>query len=292
MSSPVCNLRTPATRCFEEFKALWALRFAQRHPAGLALRTPKTPVELTYHAASGTFSMAIDIPGGPVPDVAALSAPLEMLRDLAEACSNELGPYSRLLGRRPEARDTPEAAFLLPRDLLETVGASGIKDMRQRLSALFDGQAAPSPTVLDLLDILTIERPPAGRMPLAVATAMGSMLDRLDIGFEPDRRYGPTGPALDGRVVLFQAPAGAPVDGDRSAYQAARTMVEINALAALADGSVAAAERDALEAELTAVPDLADAERTSADGLFRGTAERRARPESRPVPPGQAARTG
>lgn len=261
VSSPDCSLRTAATRCFDEFRVLWALRFAQRYPSGLAIRPPKTPIELVYRAASGSFSVTVVLDGGAIPDVAALSAPLDVLRDLAHACTDELDPYSRLLGRRPEARDTPEAAFLLPKDLLETVGAGGIGTICQWLSSLFDGHVLPAPTVLDLLDSLGIEPPPAGRMPSAAATRMGAMLDRLDIGFEPDRRYGPASPAIDGRVVLFQAPDGAPVDGDRSAYQAARTMVEINALAALADGSVAATERNALEAELAAVPELSDTER-------------------------------
>ena len=261
VASPDGYLRTAATRCFDEFRALWGLRFRQRYPSGLAVRAPNTPIELIYRAASGTFSATIDLDGGAIPDVAALSAPLETLRDLALACTDELDPYSRLLGRRPEARDTLEAALLLPKDLLETVGADGIKAVCQRLSSLFDGRDLPSLAILDLLDILAIEQPPTGRITSAVAARIGAMLDRLDIGFEPDRRYGPAGLVVDGKIVLFQAPDGAPVDGDQSPYLAARTMVEINVLAALADGSVDAAERDALETELTAIPELSDAER-------------------------------
>lgn len=101
LSLPDTYLRTPATRCFDELAELWQMRFASRYPLGLKVNPPKTKLKIEYHAASGGFECSLDLSDsetGPLPDIAAVSAPLDGLRDLLNARTDELASYSRLLG--------------------------------------------------------------------------------------------------------------------------------------------------------------------------------------------------
>ena len=53
LAHPETQIRTPATRAFPEFKALFALLFDDRYPQGLKIRTPKRILRARYTAASG-----------------------------------------------------------------------------------------------------------------------------------------------------------------------------------------------------------------------------------------------
>jgi tellurite resistance protein len=182
------------------------------------------------------------------------------LRDLANACTDELDPYSRLLGRKPDARGTIEAAFLLPRELLAASDMSPLKAVSDQLAALFNGRALAPLMVPKLLEILGITLAPGTKLTAAICNQITTLLDKLDIAFEPDRRYGSSGLAHDGRVVVFKTPGGAVVDADKASYKSARTMIEVAALAASADGNVAAEEYKVVKAELRAFPDLSPIE--------------------------------
>lgn len=50
-------LRTPAIRCFDEFVALWKLRFAEKFPSGFLINVPAKKIKFAYRAASGAFQV-------------------------------------------------------------------------------------------------------------------------------------------------------------------------------------------------------------------------------------------
>ncbi|HEV7437055.1 MAG TPA: TerB N-terminal domain-containing protein, partial [Pseudorhizobium sp.] len=139
LSLPDTSLRTPATRCFEELVPLWRHRYRARHPNGLKVTTPKKRLKLEYRAASGGFTGQIDVSdgNGPLPDITAISAPLAGLRDLLSACTDDLAPYSRLLGKKPEAKGTLEAALLLPREIDD---ATARTEAGNKIDELFAGR--------------------------------------------------------------------------------------------------------------------------------------------------------
>ncbi len=120
LSMPDTNLRTPAVRCFDELLTLWPRRFVLCGiRMALESQCPEDRLRFGYRAASGGFTAKLDVTdaSGPLPDIAAISAPLTGLRDLLANCTEELAPYSRLLGKNPDAKGTLEAAMLLPSDL-------------------------------------------------------------------------------------------------------------------------------------------------------------------------------
>lgn len=258
MSLPDTYLRTPGTRCFDEMSALWRIRFAQRHPAGLRIRAPKARLSGAYRAASGMFEVSISV--GDLPDIASVSAPLSGLRDLLNGCMDDLDAYSRLLGRKPEARGGLEGALSLPADLRDTPFASGVNEVRRALDDLIgDERVAPTP-VRRVCELVGLDFPEP-KMSAAAQRQVAAILDRLDIAFEPDRRYGEGALSPDGEMLIYKAAGGAPIDGDRPDYVAARTMVEIAALAATSDGEVAPAEFDSISADLQSMLELAVEER-------------------------------
>ncbi|RST83071.1 hypothetical protein EJC49_23025 [Aquibium carbonis] len=262
LSLPDTYLRTPANRCFDELTELWASRFTARYPDGLKLNAPKTRLKLDYRAASGGFEGRIDISDGTVslPDIAAISAPLDGLRDMLNACTEELAPYSRLLGRNPAAKGTIEATFLLPPELLASPTAMGTA-LLTRIEQMFGDRKVAGVRVTQLAKALSLDVEAGGKLPSGLCNQIGAFLDRIDVGMEPDRRYGSRNLKADGYVLLFRAPGGAKVDADAPAYVAAKAMVDVAVLAAAADGNIEATEYESIKAEIRAMPGLGGIER-------------------------------
>ncbi|RYG29868.1 MAG: hypothetical protein EON93_15870, partial [Burkholderiales bacterium] len=258
LSTPDTRLRTPAIRCFSEFQELWNARFAARYPSGLRISTPRTRLKPVYRAASGSFITPINI--GSLPDIAAVTAPLVQLRELAYACTEDLAAYSRLLGRKPAAAGTAEAAALLPPEILDGHAGKALNDVRRGIAAYVDTSNLRPISTAELCSLIGLDCGTADRLPVDTERQMSAVLDRLGVGFEPDRRHGPSGPARAGSVVLFKVTEGGTVEADRAQYAAARTMVEVAALAAVADGEVADGEVVAIERDLENLPGLSLAE--------------------------------
>ncbi len=271
LGSPETRLRTPGQRCFAELEQLWTVRFAERNTGGLKVRTPQRRIKASYRAASGTFE--VDVPGAHegLPDIASVTAPLQGLRDLLESCMTELEPYSRLLGRRPEARDGLEAAMLLP-PAIRGAAASGVLGAAStRLDALLGptGMALTTPRALaEALGVQVGQDAPGQQL----VTRLSLMLDHLDVGLEPDRRYGGPATGADAKVVAFHAPGGAPVAAGHSAFDAARLALEIAVLAAAADGDVTPTELETLVAEARKAPRLEPHERLRLEAFVQSLA--------------------
>ena len=248
LSLPDFYPRTPVTRCFGEFVALWKLRFAGRWPQNLKPTLPGTPFTFRYQGASGVEA-AIDVKadGTPIPDIAAITGGLADLKDLAAECSNALDGYSRLLGRRPEASGTLEATLLLPKDIRATAEGSLVQTAAAALESAFNGRPIALLPTAEILGLLGLAVPSNPKISGPIESQIGEFFDLLDVGFEPDCRYGSTHLVADGKAILFKSPGGAIVDPERPAYLLARTAVEATALAAWADGTPGAEEFKALK---------------------------------------------
>lgn len=256
---PDRSFRTPVTRCPEEFQALWRLRYVAKFPNGLKVSAPKGRIKVIYRAASSTFEVPLKGIHENLPDIGAISAPVKKLRELVEVCTTELDAFSRFVGKRPEESSSLQAALLLPRDVSESGSAWAVS--RARVETFFAGQVAASVPLADLFGLAELPLPCAGRVPQGVMAQLCQILDRLDVGFEPDRRYG--GPLLDAdaRVWTFRASDGAPVDPGRAAYLQFRGLIEINCLAAASDGTIAREEIEAVLVSLRTATTLSAAER-------------------------------
>lgn len=250
---PDASLRTPAVRCEDEFRRLWEIRFAEKYPKGLVVSAPKARLNVRYRAASGTFEVAVEGEHANWPDVAAVSAPTKKLRVLIEACTDELEPFSRFVGKYPDARATARAVLLLP----PVLQSSGILDeLAARFEPLFAASRTAATTPRSLFELAGIPIPAAGKPPSNAFDQLARVMDLVGIAMEPDRRYGGTAPAADAAVLVFKAPGGAPVDADRPEYQSVRAVAEVSLLAAACDGAMTEAEVDIVLLEIR-----------SADGL-------------------------
>jgi len=263
LGNPETRLRTPGQRCFEETRGVFARHFASRHPKGLSVRTPQRRVSVSYRAASDGFTVAIPGPHENLPDISGVNAPLAGLRDMLEASQTELEAYSRLLGRRPEARGTLEAAMLLPPGLREVAMAEAGEVARQAVKSLLGKSLMAAVAPRPLLDALSVplERD-VNRLPVSVANQVLQRLDALGFGIEPDRRYGGEAITMAADVVLFEASDGAVIDPERPAFNLAKATMEVAALAASADGDVSDVEFQALLRQAREMPDLSSAETT------------------------------
>lgn len=255
MAAPSKPSQTVMERCFDEFAALWSVRFGRRYPKGMKVRIPKGVLSPAYRASSGDFTARLEFGDGAIPDISRLEAPVKELLTLAGECADALASYSRFIGRNPGARGSIEARALLPDEIAD------LADIGEGFDRLL---AQPGPTAMALPDLaarLGISLEAAGKTRAAVLGQIGMLLDKLGIGYEPDKRYGPSAAGPDDTVIIFRARGGALVDPARPAYQAARTMIEIAALAASADGVVTDEERASIAGEIGQLPELDEVER-------------------------------
>lgn len=257
LATPDTYPRTPVTRCFDEFVALWRVRFAIAYRTGLKVRTPKARIAYRYQSSSGFHG---DVTLKDVPDLSGTTAPVVRLRELMIECSDALAPYSRFLGSDEASRGTLSAAVLLPVDLADGPFGRPLDAARDTIARLVREEVLPlTNTVLAAVGL------PAAAAPLNAAQQrqLGQRLDLLDIGFEPDRRYGAAS-ALRGDtpLVLFDAPGGGAVDAAEPTYAVARLLLDVAILAAAADGRIVLAEIDAIAAHVRGHAALDDIART------------------------------
>ncbi len=254
---PEANLRTPATRCTDEFDELFRHRYRARFSDGMVVKPPKATLAASYNTASSGFRGSFDTNVGSIPDLGGLTGPVNKLKDLASGCTDALDSYSRYLGRNPDGAGTPGAIALLPDELLASHGGTTVDELRAWCQECTSSGATSMP-----LDDL-IERWSPGRttkLAKADAVAVSSLLGKLGIGIEPDVRFGASTPALGSNVVVFRLPSGA-TDAPSPEYAAAATLVHLAAVVATSDGSITDAERRHLAEHLETVLGLDPAER-------------------------------
>jgi tellurite resistance protein len=240
--SPESRIRTPAKRCPDEFESLFATAYRNRYGDGLVLKPNRRKLAVTYDPASGGFSHASVQVETNVPDVTALTTPVNALNELAEQACTALDPYSRLLGRKPEAAGTAAALALLPHGL--DGGGNGDADKvwafaEQRLATA--NIAAVAATEL-------IERWPgahAAKLPKNEAVLLAQLLERRGFGMEPDPRFGGHPLAAGTSAVLFRR--GQPiVSAPSAALTGAVSLLQLAGAVATADGKLAEPEEHML----------------------------------------------
>ena len=261
LSVPETSLRTAAVRCFDEFAWLWRLRFTSVFPEGFRVDLPKERLRFRYVAASRDFEVDIPGPYQDLPDISGLIAAVRLLDRLAQACTDELDPFSRYLGRQPNGRTSVHAALLLPQDLQTEAGSAAFRKLKDDLAEAFGQRDTAAITMRQLIEIVGFESGKNGKVPKTVADQMGEILDRIDVGIEPDRRYGGGSPPTEGdQVFIFRAPGGGPIDANRPEYLAMRAQVEVAALAAAVDGEASNEDFRTVMSLVRSTPELSRVE--------------------------------
>jgi len=258
---PEVTLRGPATRCVEEFVALFKTRYVAAHGDGLPLRPGKATVNIEYYAASASIRSASLKTS--LPNVFEQAGPSRRLTVIADGVMNDLDAYSRYLGRNPDGRGTLAAAALLPPELIgEPSGqVAQLRDWAMNLSAV-----RQATTGADLLSRWPTKSPE--RMAKPEAVALAQLLGRFDLAVEPDVRLG--GPAITPAtpVVLFRS-TNNPPQAATAAYAAATTLLHLATAVSAADGIISDQEQSHLVSHLKSALQLSPGEQDRLEAHLR-----------------------
>ncbi|ALI04027.1 co-chaperone DjlA [Pseudomonas sp. FW306-02-F02-AA] len=226
LADPNISKRTPVTRCKDVFAALFKLKYASTHPAGLILAQNKTKLKASYRPASAVL-MAPAVNLGDLPDVMATSGTRKNLQLIVELCTSELEPYSRYLGRNPESAEALEGLLQLPVALWPAPARAELDDLQHRIG---DDLIAMS------FGELAGRFKSAGALSRDKVLALARALESLHIGMEPDVLAGSKTPKAEDQIALFVTQ---PEDGSlraSAAYNSASVTLDLASAVASADG--------------------------------------------------------
>jgi len=252
--SPECYLRTAATRCPNEFEPLFAQRYYEALGPGLVLPKNRTKLKFVYQGASaGLRGANITMTFGDVPDVTALTAPIKKLMEIANQCTDELGSYSRLVGKDPGAAGALEGLLLLPATLWP---AATLAKLRALTAQMREGRLSlPLKQLLAALggadQVVNRDR----------ARGLARALEGAEIGMEPHVLGGAKAPGEQDTIVLFAQPFMDSEVGSRAEYQMAALTLQLASAVAQADGEFHDREVAHLRAEIEGWTHLTLAER-------------------------------
>lgn len=254
---PEVSLRQAAKRAFPEFKALFCMKFEERHPNGLRVACPRRELTLRYSAASGAFEADLTDKAGGIPDIIGVMKPLQGMRRIADEAQDELNRFSRYLGRNPNGRGTIEAHALLPKQLWAEFPCAGMDDLlRWATEIIEEGGFLPVEQIIERVEGAAPEKIRKQQL-----TGVADTLARLSIGMAPDPRFALRSPKLGEPVVLFRLPEGVvELEEVGETYKGFLISVALGSFVAHADGTIATSERSALEARIAAA-DVPETER-------------------------------
>lgn len=239
------RLRTPARRCSQEFAALFKHLYRERFGEGIVVKPNKTPVSATYRPASGGMRRGIDIYRGPsLPDITILKRPRTMLSDIADQAANKLDAYSRFIGKENNTKDSLQGAALLPPELDGKNQHPALEALQKTLESYLGDRDTALLPVGPLLEHFPIER--VDRFAKKEAVLLAQLLEKLDLGMEPDVRFSGIKPKPEDKLVVFRQEADAP-SVPSQAYEAATLVMRLAAMVSTADGEVSADEERHLE---------------------------------------------
>lgn len=228
--NPGTYLRTAATRCPEEFARLFVQRYHEILGPGLVLQKNRTKLKFVYQAASSGFHGAtISLGFADIPDVTALTAPIKTLLEIAKQCTDELGAYSRVVGKDPSARTSLDGLLQLPATLWPA-------EAQARLEAL-KGSMQAGMLTRSLDEVIVALSGTNQALSRDKVRALARALEAVEIGVEPDVLVGARTPNAGDPVVLFTLPPGEVAVPDTGAYQTAALTLQLASAVARADGT-------------------------------------------------------
>lgn len=239
---PESRIRTPATRCFNEFRALFELRFDDKFPKGMQIKKPRKRLKVFYSAASREFQteIAADVQGQAIPDISGLRTPVRTAQEIADEVMTDLDKFSRYIGRNPQGRGTLEAQALLPFELWKLFPSTELKDLDTwARETIATGGLVP---VLDLVTRLEGARPE--KLGKRQITGAADALARIGYGLAPDPRFALRLPKPSEPVVLFNLGSAVEKLEDVSdTYRKRLVETALGAFVAHADGQIVDEER-------------------------------------------------
>ncbi|MCG3763710.1 ATPase [Vibrio cincinnatiensis] len=227
------SLKTPARRCEEEFRKLFEIRFSQKFCEGISVKPNKTKLRLSYHAASNGIN-GIDLNLEELPDPSILKGPINKLIPIAEQCTEELGSYSRYLGKADTSKNDIAALMLLPKELANESNSSIIESFKSWAVQVVQNDNGLT-TVKEFWSHTGIPLPKA--MNKKENELLIKLAAKVDIGIAPDMRFHQTKFKTDGNIVLF-SPGHGEFFEPSSAFNQVSLWMRLGAMVATIDGIV------------------------------------------------------
>jgi uncharacterized tellurite resistance protein B-like protein len=258
---PTIYLRTPATRCPQEFEMAFAYAYGRKYGEGMVIPANKTKLKLAYQPGWPMHldnEIKCDFAG--IPDVTALSSPPQNLKTLVEECTSLIDGYSRYLGRNPSKAGTLEALLNLPFHFWP----SADKERWQTFRCGF-----VEPMKLVPLESLLRELGCSGEPETARVTEIVPNLSRALVGFEPDIQAGARRPKPSETIALFPLTSDSPVARTNTEYRKASLIVSLSACIALADGHATEDEAATVETMIASWQHLHLDQRTRLRAQYR-----------------------
>jgi uncharacterized tellurite resistance protein B-like protein len=234
-NDPSMPRRTPVHRCTEEFRELLKLRYGEKFGEGLKMKPNKTRIRASYHPASASFGGSVEIPIQDLPDITEISGPSSKIITIVSECTDELEGYSRYLGRNPGGKNSIEAASYLPQPLLK----NHVKKDFQKLADWLDEHLSPDVPVTVPFSSVMKQIPSFNQDGLGKkeATAIANLFGKMNVGIEPDPRFGNFIPKTEQDIVLFRISDNAP-NSPSAEFSAATVVLHLASAVASADGVV------------------------------------------------------
>jgi tellurite resistance protein len=224
--------RTPVTRCADIFASLFKANYLKKYPKGFILAINRTKLEFGYNAAAANINYKtknlVELP-----DVTAISGPVNKLQSIVDITTEQLDAYSRHLGRNPEDAQRTEGLLLLPFEIWPEETKTLFNNLQE--------QIAQEAIVLDFSTFLENINIKANPSRVQIIQLVQS-LEKLGIGFEPDLLAGAKLPKPNDAIALFKTQAEDVNLRLAPSYHAAFITMELASAVAMADGQVSEAE--------------------------------------------------
>lgn len=226
---PNISLRTPATRCKEEFEKLFLQKYTEKYGSGIVIKRNRTKLKMSYHPASsglrtsGELTFAAD----GVPDVTALTAPIKQLDGVVEEATKALESFSRMVGKTPELRSSIEGFLLLPPSLWPESAQKSLQALAWHVN--------DKPATMTFQKLLETWSPNVS-LNKDKALSLAKALEASNVGMEPDILGGSRVPKAEDSIVLFFLAGPEKLPRGEGAYQAACLTLQLASAVANADG--------------------------------------------------------
>lgn len=255
--SPDTYLRTPGQRCDEGFKSLFIAKYQERFGQGLIESSDNASLTVSYRSASRSLPDLGEIEVDGVPDISALSEPLEAMQELANECCDELDSYSRYVGKS-EDRGSLEALSFLPESLLDNHRSESLTDFVRAI----ENELSDSEMVETNLDLLLEYWPVESNADVRKRDLrrLANLLEKLGFGVEPDTRFSAPSRGWGDPAVIYRLPPGASAETS-AVTEGIRLIQKLAVKVVLANEEVAPEQTEYLAENLGAFLQLSESGR-------------------------------
>jgi len=244
--------RTPITRCQDKFEILFRDIYRNMYGDGFTLPINRTKLKVTYRPARSFIDQISikSIPVNDLPDISAISDPINKLQFIVDKVAETLESYSRYVGRNPGSINSIDSLLFIPLNLWPSSSKNRLDDLIQKVHKNF----VIRPYIDICKDIGADKALAKDKLTLLI-----NLLDLNGVGFEPNTLFGKKVPLENELVALFSKKTGD--DTETPVYHTASITLDLAVAVALADGVAVNAEINLLHHQISVWIDLNESQR-------------------------------